>query len=205
MAEPKTRLLRRVLIVEDEPALRQSIARMAKDWGALPLEAGDIAEARALLERKPDLMIVDVRLPDGTPFDLVHQAAHATPAPAIIVMSGQATAQEAFKLCDLGAREYVPKPITPDSLLAAVKRAMTCPPNLTPLVKQQVGRAPMRGVTEEVRDEMIEEALALSRGSRAGAAKLLGVSRQAMQQVVRARTKQRGAEEALRTERGRRT
>ena len=175
----------RVLIVEDHKPLRQALARAARGWGSEVLEAGSVREASARLAQKPDLVIVDVALPDGTARPIVEQAVKMRPAPAVIAMSGQASAEEAFELARIGARRYLAKPISLDDLNRSVDEALADRPNLAPHVAAHVGNTPMRQVLDEVRGVMVDEALAREHGSRSGAARILGVSRQAVQQAVR--------------------
>ena len=175
----------RVLIVEDHKPLRQALARAARGWGAEVLEAGSIREAFECLAQAPDLVIVDVALPDGNARPIVEHAVKQRPAPAVIAMSGQASAEEAFELARLGARRYLPKPISLEDLTRSVDEALGDRPDLAPLVAAHVGNTPMRQVLDEVRGVMVDEALARKHGSRSGAARILGVSRQAVQQAVR--------------------
>jgi DNA-binding NtrC family response regulator len=175
----------RVLIVEDHKPLRQALARAARGWGAEVVEAGSIHEASAGLALHPDLVIVDVALPDGNARPIVEQAVRMRPAPAVIAMSGQASAEEAFELARIGARRYLAKPISLEDLTRAVEAALGDHPDLAPLVAAHVGNTPMRQVLDQVRGVMVDEALAREHGSRSGAARILGVSRQAVQQAVR--------------------
>lgn len=175
----------RVLIIEDHEPLRQALARAAREWGADVLEAGTVSEAEALLPRLPDLMIVDVALPDGSAQQIVEQAVRLRPCPAVIAMSGQASAEEGFRLARAGARDYLAKPISLEDLLQSVRRVLSDRPDLAPFVAAHVGKTPLRELIDEVRRVMMEQALARAEGSRSGAARLLDVSRQAVQQAAR--------------------
>jgi len=175
----------RVLIVEDYKPLRQAIARAARTWGAEVLEAGTVREGRALLARLPDVVIVDVALPDGQAQPIVEEAVRMRPVAAVIAMSGQASAEEAFQLARAGARRYLPKPISLDELTRSVEEALSDRPSLDPFVAAHVGNTPLRELQGEVRRVMIEQALAKARNSRSGAARLLDMTRQAVQQIVR--------------------
>jgi len=175
----------RVLIVEDHKPLRQALARAARGWGAEVIEAGSVREATLELARQPDLVIVDVALPDGNARPIVELAVRMRPAPAVIAMSGQASAEEAFELARIGARRYLAKPISLEDLNQSVEAALNDRPDLAPLVAAHVGNTPMRAVLDQVRDVMVGEALAKEGGSRSGAARLLHVTRQAVQQAVR--------------------
>ncbi|NNL66356.1 MAG: response regulator, partial [Myxococcales bacterium] len=84
---------KRVLVVEDEPALRAAVARLVREEGCLDvLEAGSLRAARELLPRLPAVIIMDVVLPDGDAIGLVQEAADIRPAPIIVAMSGRASA-----------------------------------------------------------------------------------------------------------------
>jgi DNA-binding NtrC family response regulator len=175
----------RVLIVEDYKPLRQAIARAARTWGAEVLEAGTVREGRALLARLPDVVIVDVALPDGQALPIVEDAVRMRPVAAVVAMSGQASAEEAFQLARAGARRYLPKPISLEDLTRSVEEALGDRPSLDAFVAAHVGNTPLREVQSDVRRVMIEQALAKARNSRSGAARLLDMTRQAVQQIVR--------------------
>jgi two-component system, response regulator RegA len=178
--------LDRVLIVEDNGALREAIAQTVRELGAEVLEAATSAQAIALLhEHAFDLVIADVCLPDGS----AHALFEATPRiasrePLKIGISGQASAEQAFELAQLGVRAYLAKPFSLRELKEAIERVRTEPPALEPIVRASVGLLPLRAMTSRVRTAMIEEALARSGGNRSGAARLLDVTRQAVQQAI---------------------
>ena len=81
--------LRHVLIVEDDAALRRTLARIVRQWGAQVSEAGSVAEATLLLAEHPNLLITDVALPDGDAFQLLELAVQSRPAPMSIAISGR--------------------------------------------------------------------------------------------------------------------
>jgi DNA-binding NtrC family response regulator len=107
--------------------------------------------------------------------------------PGWSAISGIASAEQAFRLAQLGVRAYLAKPFSLDDLTAAVERILQEAPEFAPLVRASVGRVPMRELQGRVRHLMIDQALARAEGSRSGAARLLDVSRQAVQQVARQR------------------
>ena len=175
----------RVLVVEDNVPLRDAIARTMRQLGAEVIEA---ATARGAIERlrdSPDLVIADVCLPDGSALAVFEAAQGLVPEPIKIGISGRASAQQAFDLSQLGVRAYLTKPFSLKDLLGAVERLRTEAPALEPVARATVGRVSLREVTSRVRNAMIDEALARSSGSRSGAARLLEVSRQAVQQIAR--------------------
>ena len=122
----------RVLVVESDPRLCKTIAGFAQEWVGEVLEAHSAAEARQLLEANPQLMILDDSLPDGDALCVTEHAMRRRPAPAIVVMSDHASAQESFRLARAGALGFVAKPLRADALRQEVSRALEEAPSLVP-------------------------------------------------------------------------
>ncbi|MFP6606690.1 MAG: response regulator [Myxococcota bacterium] len=179
------RELGRVLIVEDNVPLRTAIAALLRDSGAEVLEAGTERDAIALLNPPPDLIICDVYLPDGSALKILETALHLSPEPVKIAVSGHASAEEAFQLAKLGVLAYLAKPFSLAELSGTIERVLDAPPDIDTMLRASVGQVPMRELQQRVRKVMVGQALALTRGSRSGAARLLDVSRQAIQQITR--------------------
>ena len=70
-------------------------------------------------------------------------------------------------------------------LSGTIERVLAAPPDIDTMLRASVGQVPMRELQQRVRKVMVGQALALTRGSRSGAARLLDVSRQAIQQITR--------------------
>ncbi len=184
------RAVHRVLIVEDDAALRRAVARsIGLASSAVALEAESVAAAREWLSERPppDLMIADVRLPDGSIFEVLDAVRELSPAPVVVAISGKASPDEAFRLAQRGVRAYLAKPFSIPDLAKAVETARRDAPDLEPLITAAVGHVPLRELQSEIRRVMVREALALTEGSRSGAARLLSVTRQAVQQMVQSR------------------
>ena len=177
----------RVLILEDNVPLRRAMARLVEGWGAEALEAGTSSEALELLAHGPDLIVADICLPDGSSIDVLRATLDLKPEPLKIGISGAATMDEAFALPSLGVRDFLSKPFTLLELEEVVERAATRPPEIATIARAAVGKVPMLEMQSRVRHAMIDEALAKKRGNKSGAAGLLGISRQAVQQVARDR------------------
>src|SRR5689334_24484623 len=81
-----------VLVVDDEPAVRDVAVAMLGELGVVVFEAGDGATALALLERHPeiDLLLTDVRMPEMTGVELAHKARSLRPHLRVIFVSGYA-------------------------------------------------------------------------------------------------------------------
>jgi len=178
--------MQRLLIVEDDHALRRALSAALSPRVGSVTSCGSVREARSALPAfRPDVMVLDVYLPDGTALDVL-EVAQALPAlPIIVAISGQARPEESFLLAQQGVRAFVPKPLDLAALEQALDRVTAEPPDLVPHLRGAVGHAPVRDVESAVRRTMVTEALGRTRGSKSGAAKILRVSRQLLQHMVR--------------------
>jgi DNA-binding NtrC family response regulator len=183
-----TRQVERVLVVEDDRALQRAVERALSERFPEVRSCRTRAEALELLRTfRPELLVLDVQLPDGDAVDVLRAAAGYETAPVVVSMSGAARADQTFELGTLGVRAFLPKPLAPGDLERAVDAALSTPPDLRPLVRASVGHRPIHEVEDEVRATMIDEALAQSTGSRRAAARILAISRQLLQHMLRRR------------------
>jgi two-component system, response regulator RegA len=176
----------RVLVVDDDPALLRSMAlSLGPELRELKL-CSDAAEAVALLRAWPaDVVLLDVRLGGGSAFDVLDLARQLESVPAIIAMSGQATADESFRLAQLGVRAYLSKPFGADAARAEILRVTEQAADIRPHLRGLVGHQSVRAVEEEVRATMVREAMGRAKGSRSKAAGILRISRQLLQYMLR--------------------
>lgn len=176
----------RVLIVEDDAALRATLERALAPRFAEVRSATNVAEAVAFLAGwRPDLLLLDVELPDGTAIDVMRAAVAGDALPLAIAMSGAAGPDQSFELAQLGVRTYLKKPLDLPSLERALSDAIENPLDVTPQIRAGVGQRPIHEVQEEVRTTMLREAVSRAGGSKRGAAKLLQISRQLVQHMLR--------------------
>ncbi|HET8936517.1 MAG TPA: response regulator, partial [Polyangiales bacterium] len=110
----------RVLIVDDDAPLRRVLSRFFRTLSLEVWEAKSVAESLPLLDGEPDLVITDVRLPDGSGQKVVEVASQKRPSPVIVAMSGLASAREAFALAQSGARIYLTKPFAERELVDGI-------------------------------------------------------------------------------------
>jgi two-component system response regulator RegA len=172
-------------VLEDDLALCSEIGSLVRGWGVEAFEAHSIGEATEQLEqRRPELVIADLWLHGESAIPLIDTAVHRQPAPAVVAMSGQASPEETFRLGRLNVRSYLQKPFSGDQLAASVERALADAPDVVPWHRGLVGHESLKGAQKNLRDVMLYEAIARQGGSRSGAARILRVSRQAIQQVL---------------------
>lgn len=115
----------RVLIVDDEPLIRWSLAETLTEMGHLVAEAGDGASAiRAIYEGEPfDAVILDYRLPDSNDLGLLTTIRQVAPRAAVIMMTAFGTAEVTSGAIRLGAYRVVPKPFEMHDMAALVIEA----------------------------------------------------------------------------------
>jgi DNA-binding response OmpR family regulator len=125
----------RILLVEDEPAILESLAYVLTRDGFSVATAKNAAEAGAIAgggERASDrgqlidLVVLDLMLPDGSGFDLIRgwrAAAASRPMPIIVLSSRDAEADRVAAL-ESGADDYVTKPFSPREIVARVRAVL---------------------------------------------------------------------------------
>jgi len=113
-----------VLVVDDEPIVREVVVRYLKRDGHDAVEAADITSARAALEEhSPSLVVLDLMLPGGDGLDLCREIRASSELPVIMLT---ARAEEADRIVglELGADDYVTKPFSPRELTARVRTVL---------------------------------------------------------------------------------
>ncbi len=114
----------RVLVVDDEPQIRRFLRVSLSADNISVIEADSIASARlALRDDKPDLLILDLGLPDGDGLDLIPQV-RAQSALPIIVLSVRDDEAGKVRALDAGADDYLTKPFGTAELLARIRAAL---------------------------------------------------------------------------------
>ena len=113
-----------VLFVEDEPAIFESFSLALRREGFEPEVARTLADARAALERRsPDLVLLDLTLPDGDGRDLCREVRERSDVP-IIVLTARGTEADRIVGFALGADDYVVKPFSGAELIARMRAVM---------------------------------------------------------------------------------
>jgi len=177
---------RSVLVVEDNEPLRESLRAALEPRFESTLAAGTLAEAHELLiARSPDVLVLDVVLPDGDAIELVTAAAERGPMPDILAMSGEASSPQVFALAKHGVQVFLSKPVTLADLESALDRLASERPDPWPALRHLVGRQPLPEVEAHVRETLVAEALQKAAGSKRRASGLLGISRQLLQHILR--------------------
>jgi two-component system catabolic regulation response regulator CreB len=112
-----------VLVVEDEPAIAESLTFSLRREGYGVVTAGTLSEAEDKLEAA-DLVILDLMLPDGSGFDLLAELRRLDTPPAVIILSSRDHEADRVAGLETGADDYVTKPFSPREVVARVRAVL---------------------------------------------------------------------------------
>jgi len=115
----------KVLIVDDERLVRWSLRQKCEEWGYLVIEADRGETALRIAEREsPDLVLLDVRMPDLSGIEVLDQLKKSGNAPAIIMITADPQLDDVKAALKLGAYDFVGKPIDFDGLQLSMQDAL---------------------------------------------------------------------------------
>ena len=114
----------RVLIVDDHQLFRAGVRAELEPHMEIAGEAGSVEEAVAAIEReRPDVVLLDVHMPDGGGVEVIRRVAAApTPPPRFLALSVSDAAEDVIAIIRAGARGYVTKGISGEELADAARR-----------------------------------------------------------------------------------
>lgn len=112
-----------ILIVDDERAVRFTLAQILAEEGYQTLEAADVNAALAL-SAQADLILTDLVMPDQDGVALIEALKARGERSPVIVLTARGSEREAVRAMRAGAYDYLPKPFELDELLSAVTRAL---------------------------------------------------------------------------------
>ena len=152
-----------ILVVDDEPDIRRLVKEILEDEGyaVASAENGEGAR-RALRDRRPDLILLDIWMPDLDGISLLKEWAEDEGLPCpVIMMSGHGTVETAVEATRLGAYDFLEKPLSMAKLLLTVERGLEADKlhkeniglrRRTPVVQEPAGRsAAMQRLREQVK------------------------------------------------------
>jgi DNA-binding NtrC family response regulator len=112
----------RVVIIDDEPQVRKSLYRVLTDEGYKVDTADSAKSGMELVERtKPHIVILDLKLPDGSGLDILNRVSELDESIQTIVITAYAEVQRAVEAMKLGASDFLKKPYELEEILLAVK------------------------------------------------------------------------------------
>lgn len=118
-------MLEKILLVDDDPAQLRMMSSLLNANGLKPLQANNGREAvRMMVSDKPDLIILDMVMPDLDGFDTCRLMREISDVPVIMLTGKRKTEADIVRGLDCGADEYIYKPVGNRELLARIKAAL---------------------------------------------------------------------------------
>ncbi len=116
---------RSILVVDDEPTMRESLEDFLRSEGYAVATAGSGTDALRRLERERfDAIIADIVLPDLSGLEVLERSRALRPSAAVILITGRASVESAVEALRKGADDYLRKPFLLDDLGAALRRVL---------------------------------------------------------------------------------
>jgi len=150
-----------ILVVDDEPDIRLLLTEILEDEGFVVSVAENATQAReARRNRRPDLILLDIWMPDTDGISLLKEWSEAGPLGSpVIMMSGHGTVETAVEATRLGAYDFIEKPLSIAKLMLTVQRAL----ENANLQRENVGlRRAAAGAPEPIGRSRVMEALRAS-------------------------------------------
>ena len=137
-----------ILIIDDEPNLARSLGLILQHAGYVIKTAGTANEALHMLQTGAyDLVFLDIKLPDQSGIQLLPQIRDIYPNMPVIILTAHATLDTAIEAVRAGARDYLLKPIDPESILSLVNKILN--DEKTPQRRREI-----TGLIQELLDEL---------------------------------------------------
>src|ERR1700710_2276284 len=130
-----------ILVVEDDPRLRERLARYLTGEGFRVTAAGDAAEARTQLRAiDPDLMVLDVMMPGESGLDLTQSLRRESYQNLpILLLTARGAPEDRIAGCEAGADDYLGKPFEPRELVLRIRALLRRAPPLPVEADAQTG------------------------------------------------------------------
>ena len=114
-----------ILVADDEPGIRESLAEVLRDAGYRVETAADGTAALAAIETNDfSVIVTDLRMPGGDGLSVLKRAHEVSPQTIVVIMTAHASVDTAVEALRAGAVDYVLKPVIFDDLLAKIARAL---------------------------------------------------------------------------------
>jgi DNA-binding response OmpR family regulator len=147
---PASEPTRRVLVVDDEPMVREVVTAYLEREGFSVTEAADGRAALDLVPTtRPDLIVLDVMLPQVDGFSVLSQIRKASDVPVILLTARTEETDRVLGL-ELGADDYVVKPFSPRELAARVRSVLRRSTRTMPTTRMEFEGLVIDGATREV-------------------------------------------------------
>jgi two-component system, NtrC family, nitrogen regulation response regulator NtrX len=114
-----------ILVIDDDDAVRKTCLELLHARGHKTLAAASVGEGlRLFAERRPAVVLLDLRLPDGTGIDVLRELQRQAPATPVIVISGAGSVSDAVEAMRVGATDFIEKPVSRTRLFQVLDRIL---------------------------------------------------------------------------------
>ena len=115
----------RLLVVDDEAGIVEMLAIVFRGEGYEVVTAGSCADGLARLETSlPDLVLTDVKMPDGSGFEILKRTRELSPSVPVVMITAYTTTKTAIEALKAGAYDYISKPFDVEEMKLVVGRAL---------------------------------------------------------------------------------
>jgi len=115
----------KILIIEDDFTFAQILEGFLQKHGYETFTTDEVRKSLPIIEKEiPDLLLVDYRLPDGTGLDVLSYLREKNYSQSMIIMTSFNDVRTAVKAIQMGAFDYITKPVNPEELLMIIKNAL---------------------------------------------------------------------------------
>lgn len=116
----------RILIVDDEAVVRRSFDRLLAGSHCYTRTANDGAQALEALQREPfDVVLLDLRMPGEDGISVLRKIKACWPQSEVVVITGYPSLESAKQAVRAGACDYLAKPVEPEDMIGATRRALS--------------------------------------------------------------------------------
>lgn len=114
----------KVLVVDDDRAVRWTLREALQSWGYSPVEAGTVAEAYEVFDKEePVVTLLDIDLPDGSGIDVLNEVKKRQPEAVVIMITGNLAIGNSIAALRGGAHDFITKPIHLEELRVTIRNS----------------------------------------------------------------------------------
>ena len=115
----------KILIVDDERFIRQTLAGALRSWGYDSVEAASVAEAKEVFaEEEPGVVLLDIDLPDGSGIDVLNHIKEQSPETIAVMITGNVGVDNTIAALRGGAHDFIGKPVHLEELRVTLRNAL---------------------------------------------------------------------------------
>lgn len=115
----------KILVVDDDRAIRWTLSEALRSWSFSPLEAGTVSDTLALFQAElPTAVLLDIDLPDGSGLDALRQIKTERPETVVIMITGNVLIDNTIAALRGGAYDFITKPINLEELRVTIRNGI---------------------------------------------------------------------------------